>query len=182
MKKLLAIFLAMFFSGVFLYAQPKVDGGTEKKVQYAVISETRFVRGIVGTTDYEALEWTIAPGCTFFDRLSLRVPVELDVAMFPSVEPQRTYTLTGTLGLNLGYDLLGSERYFLELNASGGSTYIKAYANYAYADLSLKFGANIGRAVPYIGLGLRYYHPYSNPDVIMTRTLALTATFGILLF
>ena len=106
----------------------------------------------------------------------------MDVVMFPSVEPQRTYTLTGTLGLNLGYDLLGSERYFLELNASGGSTYIKAYANYAYADISLKFGANIGRAVPYIGLGLRYYHPYSNPDVILTRTLALTATFGILLF
>ena len=43
-------------------------------------------------------------------------------------------------------------------------------------------GAGIGRAVPYLGLGLRYYHPYSNPDVILTRTLALTATFGVLLF
>ena len=57
--------------------------------------------------------------------------------------------MTGTLGLNLGYDLLGSERYLLELNLSGGSTYLRTSANYAYADLSLKFGASIVRAVPY---------------------------------
>lgn len=106
-------------------------------------------RGLTGEVDYEALEWTVAPGCTFFDRLSLRIPVELDVAMFPKAQPQRTYSMTGTLGLNLGYDLLGSERYLLELNLSGGSTYLRTSANYAYADLSLKFGANIGRAVPY---------------------------------
>ena len=78
--------------------------------------------------------------------------------------------------------MLGSERYLLELNVSGGSTYLRTSANYAYADLSLKFGASIGRAVPYLGLGLRYYSPYSGSGVIMARTLALTGTFGILLF
>ena len=178
MKALLTIAAAVLFAGTVLQAQTV----QESKARYTVMMETRVAGGLTGNGDYEALEWTVAPGCTFFDRLSLRVPVELDVAMFPNAEPQRTYCMTGTLGLNVGYDLLGSERYLLELNASGGSTYIKTSANYAYADLSLKFGAGIGRAVPYLGLGLRYYHPYSNPDVILTRTLALTATFGVLLF
>ena len=162
--------LAVLFAGTALQAQT----ARESKVRYTVMMETRLAGGLTGEVDYEALEWTVAPGCTFFDRLSLRIPVELDVAMFPKAQPQRTYSMTGTLGLNLGYDLLGSERYLLELNLSGGSTYLRTSANYAYADLSLKFGAN--------GLGLRYYSPYSGSGVIMAQTLALTGTFGILLF
>ena len=177
-KALFTIVLAVLFAGTALQAQT----ARESKVRYTVMMETRLAGGLTGEVDYEALEWTVAPGCTFFDRLSLRIPVELDVAMFPKAKPQRTYSMTGTLGLNLGYDLLGSERYLLELNVSGGSTYLRTSANYAYADLSLKFGANIGRAVPYLGLGLRYYSPYSGSGVIMAQTLALTGTFGILLF
>lgn len=123
MKALLTIAAAVLFAGTVLQAQTV----QESKARYTVMMETRVAGGLTGNGDYEALEWTVAPGCTFFDRLSLRVPVELDVAMFPNAEPQRTYCMTGTLGL-------------------------------------------------------RYYHPYSNPDVILTRTLALTATFGVLLF
>ena len=140
MKALLTIAAAVLFAGTVLQAQTV----QESKARYTVMMETRLAGGLTGNGDYEALEWTVAPGCTFFDRLSLRVPVELDVAMFPNAEPQRTYSMTGTLGLNVGYDLLGSERYLLELNASGGSTYIKTSANYAYADLSLKFGSRTG--------------------------------------
>ena len=57
-KALLTIVLAVLFAGTALQAQT----ARESKVRYTVMMETRVAGGLTGNGDYEALEWTVAPG------------------------------------------------------------------------------------------------------------------------
>ena len=84
-------------------------------------------------------------------------------------------------GLNLGYDFLNkSDRWRLELNASGGTTYLKTPYRFAYADLNLKFGTKyLGAYNAYLSIGLRYISPY-NPD--MTQKLMFNFSIGFFAF
>ena len=113
----------------------------------------------------------------------IRVPVEYVIGMTKDGYNgyEGYYASNGTVGLNLGYDFLNkSDRWRLELNASGGSTYLKTPYRFAYADLNLKFGSkHLGVYNLYFGLGLRYLHPY-NPD--MTQKLMFNFTIGFWAF
>ena len=124
-------------------------------------------------------DWNVAPGVSFRNGLSLRIPVEAVVGMTKENynDYDGYYSSNGTLGLNIGYDLLNkSNRWRLELNAAGGSTYLKTPYRFAYADLNLKFGSkHLGAYNMYFGLGLRYLSPY-NPD--MTQKLMFNFTIG----
>ena len=57
-KALLTIVLAVLFAGTVLQAQTV----QESKARYTVMMETRVAGGLTGNGDYEALEWTVAPG------------------------------------------------------------------------------------------------------------------------
>ena len=70
-------------------------------------------------------DWNIAPGVSFRNGLSLRIPVEAVFGMTKESynDYDGYYSSNGTLGLNLGYDFLNkNDRMRLELNASGVST------------------------------------------------------------
>lgn len=58
MKALLTIAAAVLFAGTVLQAQTV----QESKARYTVMMETRVAGGLTGNGDYEALEWTVAPG------------------------------------------------------------------------------------------------------------------------
>ena len=148
--------------------------------QFTVLTEVRSVSNFISDAQMESYDWTVSPGCTFANGLSLRIPLDMAIMTFPNAEPVKTYEAVGTIGLNVGYDFLpNKDKYCLELNASGGSTYIKSMANYAYADLSLKFGVDVGKAIPFLSVGARYYIPYSG---ILEENVYFHFGFGVWMF
>lgn len=169
---------------IFLLALPFLSFAQRKgygsKAQFTVLTEVRAVSNIVSTAQMESYDWTVSPGCTFANGLSLRIPIDLAIMTFPNAEPIKTYESVGTFGLNVGYDFLPKkDEYCLELNVSGGSTYLKSMANYAYADLSLKFGVDVGKAIPFLSVGARYYIPYSG---VLKENVYFHFGFGVWMF
>lgn len=132
-----------------------------KKAWYSMLTETRFSKTLHKNTSQLSLDWSIAPGCSFRKGWAVRVPIEFTTMMFPTETPAGTYNMTGTIGLNVSYNVLSSDNYRLELDASGGSTFLKTSCNYAYADLSIKFGRILGKATPFVTMGCRYHIYYS---------------------
>ncbi len=155
------------------------------KAWYSYFFETRMGADMLAYPTFATLDLAVAPGCTFRNGLSLRLPIEFNIGMNNGSgtygDSDGTYMSTGTIGLNLGYDLLRkSDHYRLELNASGGSTYLKTPYRFGYADLSLKFGTkHLGVYNAYLGLNIRYIGPY-NRD--MTQKLMLGFTIGFWAF
>ena len=149
------------------------------KAWFSFLTEIRMGSDILDYPKFMTYDWNIAPGVSFRNGLSLRIPVEAVFGMTKESynDYDGYYSSNGTLGLNLGYDFLNkNDRMRLELNASGGSTYLKTPYRFAYADLSLKFGTkHLGAYNLYVGLGLRYLSPY-NPD--MTQKLLFNFTVG----
>ena len=145
------------------------------KAWFSFLTEIRMGSDILDYPKFMTYDWNIAPGVSFRNGLSLRIPVEAVFGMTKESynDYDGYYSSNGTLGLNLGYDFLNkNDRMRLELNASGGSTYLKTPYRFAYADLNLKFGSkHLGAYNMYVGLGLRYLSPY-NPDMtVLHRTL-----------
>ena len=133
--------------------------------------------------EFMTFDWNVSPGVSFRNGLSIRVPVEYVIGMTKDGYNgyEGYYASNGTVGLNLGYDFLNkSDRWRLELNASGGSTYLKTPYRFAYADLNLKFGTKyLGAYNAYLSIGLRYISPY-NPD--MTQKLMFNFSIGFWAF
>ena len=133
--------------------------------------------------EFMTFDWNVSPGVSFRNGLSIRVPVEYVIGMTKEGYNgnEGYYASNGTVGLNLGYDFLNkSDRWRLELNASGGSTYLKTPYRFAYADLNLKFGTKyLGAYNAYLSIGLRYISPY-NPD--MTQKLMFNFSIGFFAF
>ena len=157
--------------------------GVRPKAWFSFLTEIRMGADMLDYPKFMTYDWNIAPGVSFRNGLSLRIPVEAVVGMTKESynDYDGYYSSNGTLGLNLGYDFLNkNDRMRLELNASGGSTYLKTPYRFAYADLSLKFGSkHLGAYNLYVGLGLRYLSPY-NPD--MTQKLLFNFTVGFWAF
>ena len=153
--------------------------GVRPKAWFSFLTEIRMGSDILDYPKFMTYDWNVAPGVSFRNGLSLRIPVEAVVGMTKESynDYDGYYSSNGTLGLNIGYDLLNkSNRWRLELNAAGGSTYLKTPYRFAYADLNLKFGSkHLGAYNMYVGLGLRYLSPY-NPD--MTQKLLFNFTVG----
>ena len=144
----------------------RTDTGTvavKPRVWFSFPTEIRMGTDMLDYPEFMTFDWNVSPGVSFRNGLS------------------GYYASNGTVGLNLGYDFLNkSDRWRLELNASGGSTYLKTPYRFAYADLNLKFGSkHLGIYNLYFGLGLRYLHPY-NPD--MTQKLMFNFTIGFWAF
>ena len=165
---------------------PKADtvtttqtAGVRPKAWFSFLTEIRMGSDILDYPKFMTYDWNVAPGVSFRNGLSLRIPVEAGVGMAKENynDYDGYYSSNGTLGLNIGYALLNkSNRWRLELNAAGGSTYLKTPYRFAYADLNLKFGSkHLGAYNMYFGLGLRYLSPY-NPD--MTQKLMFNFTIG----
>lgn len=164
----------------------RTDTGTvavKPRVWFSFPTEIRMGTDMLDYPEFMTFDWNISPGVSFRNGLSIRVPVEYVIGMTKEGYNgnEGYYASNGTVGLNLGYDFLNkSDRWRLELNASGGSTYLKTPYRFAYADLNLKFGSkHLGVYNLYFGLGLRYLHPY-NPD--MTQKLMFNFTIGFWAF
>ena len=164
----------------------RTDTGTvavKPRAWFSFLTEIRMGTDMLDYPEFMTFDWNISPGVSFRNGLSIRVPVEYVIGMTKEGYNgnEGYYASNGTVGLNLGYDFLNkSDRWRLELNASGGSTYLKTPYRFAYADLNLKFGSkHLGVYNLYFGLGLRYLHPY-NPD--MTQKLMFNFTIGFWAF
>ena len=164
----------------------RTDTGTvvvKPKAWFSFLTEIRMGTDMLDYPEFMTFDWNVSPGVSFRNGLSIRVPVEYVIGMTKDGYNgyEGYYASNGTVGLNLGYDFLNkSDRWRLELNASGGSTYLKTPYRFAYADLNLKFGSkHLGVYNLYFGLGLRYLHPY-NPD--MTQKLMFNFTIGFWAF
>ena len=153
------------------------------KAWFSFLTEIRMGTDMLDYPEFMTFDWNVSPGVSFRNGLSIRVPVEYVIGMTKDGYNgyEGYYASNGTVGLNLGYDSLNkSDRWRLELNASGGTTYLKTPYRFAYADLNLKFGSkHLGVYNLYFGLGLRYLHPY-NPD--MTQKLMFNFTIGFWAF
>ena len=141
--------------------------GVRPKAWFSFLTEIRMGTDMLDYPEFMTFDWNVSPGVSFRNGL------------YNGYEGY--YASNGTVGLNLGYDFLNkSDRWRLELNASGGSTYLKTPYRFAYADLNLKFGSkHLGVYNPYFGLGLRYLSPY-NPD--MTQKLMFNFSIGFWAF
>ena len=164
----------------------RTDTGTvvvKPKAWFSFLTEIRMGTDMLDYPEFMTFDWNISPGVSFRNGLSIRVPVEYVIGMTKEGYNgnEGYYTSNGTVGLNLGYDFLNkSDRWRLELNASGGSTYLKTSYRFAYADLNLKFGTKyLGAYNAYLSIGLRYISPY-NPD--MTQKLMFNFSIGFFAF
>ena len=164
----------------------RTDTGTvvvKPKAWFSFLTEIRMGTDMLDYPEFMTFDWNISPGVSFRNGLSIRVPVEYVIGMTKEGYNgnEGYYTSNGTVGLNLGYDFLNkSDRWRLELNASGGSTYLKTPYRFAYADLNLKFGTKyLGAYNAYLSIGLRYISPY-NPD--MTQKLMFNFSIGFFAF
>lgn len=157
--------------------------GVRPKAWFSFPTEIRMGTDMLDYPKFATFDWSVAPGVSFRNGLSIRIPVEAVIGMTKASynDYEGLYSSNGTVGLNVGYDFLNrSDRWRLELNASGGSTYLKPPYRFAYADLSLKFGSkHLGVYNLYFGLGLRYLSPY-NPD--MTQKLMFNFSIGFWAF
>lgn len=141
--------------------------------------ETRCGSDIEDIHHLSFMEMTASPGYKFNDRFSLRLPVEMSVGMF-NRSTTKNYDVLGTLGLDVAYNVVKSEKYRLEFNLSSGSTYFKSDWSYLYGDTTLRFGfSGLGLVNPYFGIGIRYYHPY---QTTMSDITAYCLTFGVWMF
>ena len=164
----------------------RTDTGTvvvKPKAWFSFPTEIRMGTDMLDYPEFMTFDWNISPGVSFRNGLSIRVPVEYVIGMTKEGYNgnEGYYASNGTVGLNLGYDFLNkSDRWRLELNASGGSTYLKTPYRFAYADLNLKFGTKyLGAYNAYLSIGLRYISPY-NPD--MTQKLMFNFSIGFFAF
>ena len=164
----------------------RTDTGTivvKPKAWFSFLTEIRMGTDMLDYPEFMTFDWNVSPGVSFRNGLSIRVPVEYVIGMTKDGYNgyEGYYASNGTVGLNLGYDFLNkSDRWRLELNASGGSTYLKTPYRFAYADLNLKFGTKyLGAYNAYLSIGLRYISPY-NPD--MTQTLMFNFSIGFFAF
>lgn len=164
----------------------RTDTGTvavKPRVWFSFLTEIRMGTDMLDYPEFMTFDWNISPGVSFRNGLSIRVPVEYVIGMTKEGYNgnEGYYASNGTIGLNLGYDFLNkSDRWRLELNASGGSTYLKTPYRFAYADLNLKFGTKyLGAYNAYLSIGLRYISPY-NPD--MTQKLMFNFSIGFFAF
>ena len=125
----------------------RTDTGTvvvKPKAWFSFLTEIRMGTDMLDYPEFMTFDWNVSPGVSFRNGLSIRVPVEYVIGMTKDGYNgyEGYYASNGTVGLNLGYDFLNkSDRWRLELNASGGSTYLKTPYRFAYADLNLKFGS-----------------------------------------
>ena len=178
-KTVLITILLITAAAVKAMAGNDTTAAEAPKVRFTYFFETRMGADMLDYPGFGSLDWTVAPGCSFSNGLSLRLPIEYNLGMHKESysDYEGVYMSTGTIGLNLGYDLLRKSKYYwLELNASGGSSYLKTVYRFAYADLSLKFGSKFsGAYYIYFGLGLRYLKPY-NPD--MSQKLLMHCAIG----
>ena len=150
-----------------------------KESHWSNTVETRFGSNIKDMHHLGFVEMTASPGYKFNNRFSLRLPVELSVGMF-NPSSTKNYDVLGTLGLNLAYNIVKNKNYRLEMNLSSGSTYFKSDWSYLYGDATLRFGfAGLGLVNSYMGLGVKYYHPYQST---MSDIVALCFTFGVWMF
>lgn len=164
----------------------RTDTGTvvvKPKAWFSFLTEIRMGTDMLDYPEFMTFDWNVSPGVSFRNGLSIRVPVEYVIGMTKEGYNgyEGYYASNGTVGLNLGYDFLNkSDRWRLELNASGGTTYLKTPYRFAYADLNLKFGTKyLGAYNAYLSIGLRYISPY-NPD--MTQKLMFNFTIGFWAF
>ena len=164
----------------------RTDTGTvvvKPKAWFSFLTEIRMGTDMLDYPEFMTFDWNISPGVSFRNGLSIRVPVEYVIGMTKEGYNgnEGYYASNGTVGLNLGYDFLNkSDRWRLELNASGGSTYLKTSYRFAYADLNLKFGTKyLGAYNADLSIGLRYISPY-NPD--MTQKLMFNFSIGFFAF
>lgn len=164
----------------------RTDTGTvvvKPKAWFSFLTEIRMGTDMLDYPEFITFDWNVSPGVSFRNGLSIRVPVEYVIGMTKEGYNgyEGYYASNGTVGLNLGYDFLNkSDRWRLELNASGGTTYLKTPYRFAYADLNLKFGTKyLGAYNAYLSIGLRYISPY-NPD--MTQKLMFNFSIGFFAF
>lgn len=151
----------------------------QEKCWYSLTQDTRFSR-MPGEESVFSMAFAVAPGCTFANGLSLRLPLDVEVFMSQG-KLIKTYEQTGTLGLGVGYNLVDGQRSRLELSLAGGSTYIRTSMNYAYADLGLRYGAKyFGKVTPYMSIGGRYLSYYKSTD--LKDQMGIYLTFGIWFF
>lgn len=84
------------------------------KVRFTYFFETRMGADMLDYPGFGSLDWTVAPGCSFSNGLSLRLPIEYNLGMRKESysDYEGVYMSTGTIGLNLGYDLLRNSKYY----------------------------------------------------------------------
>lgn len=163
------------FLGIGMFAQS--EASSQKKLWSSSSVETRFL-DLYGESPCHSIDFSVAPGCTFANGLSLRLPLELNVFLLPGELPvYNTYRATPTLGLNAGYNLLDTDKWRMELNLTGGLTLEESDMDHYYADLGLRFGGKAyGKAVPYLSIGTRYC-AFQNRG--MQPRLGLYFSFGV---
>ena len=186
MKRLtLSILTAVILAAITTpaLAQSNSSSAGTPKAWFSFLTEIRMGTDMLDYPRFMTFDWNVAPGVSFRNGLSLRIPVEAVFGMTKENynDYDGLYSSNGTLGLNMGYDFLNKhDKLRLELNASGGSTYLKTPYRFAYTDLNLKFGTkHLGAYNMFLGLGLRYLSPY-NPD--MTQKLMFSFTIGVWAF
>ena len=123
----------------------RTDTGTvvvKPKAWFSFLTEIRMGTDMLDYPEFMTFDWNVSPGVSFRNGLSIRVPVEYVIGMTKDGYNgyEGYYASNGTVGLNLGFDfLIKIDRWILELNASGFSTYLNLPYRFAYADLYLTF-------------------------------------------
>lgn len=131
------------------------------------------------TKDFAFRSFDLSVGYRFNEHVALFVPITIDVNMM-NMTTTKNFNETGTLGLGASYTFNLGRKSFLEPVLSCGSTYYKTDLNYLTPKFEVRWGVNMNRFGPFVGIGVQYLHPYGNssvPDMTM-----MYAKVGVRLF
>lgn len=171
-----AILIIAFFS---LFYSVRVSAQEKEINRWSNTVEFSFIRNFNDFKHLSFFEVTASPGFKFNDRFSLRVPVEVSLGLF-NQSTTKNYDILGTLGLTGACNIIKSDKFRFEFNLSAGSTYFKSDWSYLYGNATFRFGfSSLGPINPYIGIGVKYYHPYHQ---VKADIVSLPITFGIWMF
>lgn len=173
MKRLITLVLLLAVTGMTLTTHAQDCG--ERKASFTCLLDFSPKVSLNHLWHFSSLDLNISPGVAFENGLSLRIPVEAVTGLSKSGYKANSgnFAENGTIGLNIGYNVMDKGPYRIELNASGGSTYLKTPYSFAYADLGARFGFH---GDLYFGIGFRYMSPYKCADI--TQQVCMYISIG----
>lgn len=176
MRRILAALTLAFGLFTTAFAQNKVLDHLYMSMGYSFggAPNTNFT-----TKDFAYRSFDFSFGVRFNEHISLFIPITMDTDMM-NMTTTKNFNETGTLGLGASYTFNLGRKSFLEPVLSCGSTFYKTDLNYLTPKFEVRWGVNMNRFGPFVGIGVQYLHPYGNSTV--PNMTMMYAKVGVRLF